>query len=91
MAYSTEAVEKVKHGEEALFSVEAHFHHYLVLQACKMKEEALVALDTAHHLLQVQAANIQDEQFRSKFLGAVPLNARVLKAWQREQAQKKRT
>lgn len=67
---------------------------YGVLQAASLNDPALAgqskyALDTAYHILQEQAAQINDSVLRHRFLEKIDLHQKIVAAWQAEPVQEK--
>ena len=58
---------------------------YLVQQATQ-DSRAVETLETAHHLLQTQAARIDDEDLRRSFLENVPAHREIVRLWQSSRA-----
>jgi predicted ATPase/class 3 adenylate cyclase len=76
-------------ADNSLNGTDEPFRIYLscfqVLRACDAPRAAQV-LDTAHHLLQEQAARISDETLRRSFLQNVAAHAEIVNEWERQQA-----
>jgi len=76
-----QSLDIVEDLNDSIFLAEACFIQYQIFNAQEKKTKAKAALKKAHQSLMLQADTIQDDQFKEAFLNQVPLNQKILDAW----------
>lgn len=68
---------------DSIFLIEACFIQYQIFETQGQKTKARAALKKAHQALMAQAESIQEDAFKQAFLHQVPLNQKVIEAWEK--------